>query len=276
MKDFQYLLPQTLEEAVKLKVEYDKAAVFMAGATDIVVRMRDYLLTPDYVIDLKKIPGLDNITFSKENGLRIGCLVTMNEIAENKDVREYYPTLAAAAESVGSKQVRNRATCIGNIVNASPLADTATPLYCYDAVVEIYGPEGKRELPITEFILFVRRVALERGEVVTGIRVPYREAEGEFRKIARRDQVDLSTVCGTVLKIGSEYHIAMGSVAPTPLRLRKTEELLAGKKLTKKLIEEAAKLAPTEVTPIDDVRASKQYRLDMVAYIVRDVLTKLA
>ncbi len=276
MKDFQYLLPQTLEEAVKLKAEYDKAAVFMAGATDIVVRMRDYLLTPEYVIDLKKIPGLNSITFSKEKGLHIGCLVTMNEIAENKDVREYYPTLAAAAESVGSKQVRNRATCVGNIVNASPLADTATPLYCYDAVMEILGPEGSRELPITEFILFVRKVALERGEVVTGIRVPYCEAKGEFRKIARRDQVDLSTVCGTVLKIGDNYHIAMGSVAPKPLRLTKTEELLAGKKLTKKLIEEAAELAPTEVNPIDDVRASKQYRLDMVAYIVRDVLTKLA
>ena len=275
MKDFQYLLPQTLEEAVKLKAEYDKAAVFMAGGTDVVVRMRDYLLTPEYVIDLKNIPGLNCITFSKEEGLRIGCLVTMNEIAENKDVQEYYPTLAAAAESVGSRQVRNRATCIGNIVNASPLADTATPLYCYDAIVEILGPNGKRELPITEFILFVRKVALERGEVVTSIRVPYREAKGGFRKIARRDQVDLSTVCGTVLQIGDAYHIAMGSVAPYPLRLKKTEELLAGKKLTKALINKAAKLAPTEVSPIDDVRASKQYRLDMVAYIVREELAKL-
>lgn len=276
VKDFQYLLPHTIEEAVALKNEHDQAAVFMAGATDVVVRMRDHLLTPEYVIDLKAIPELGGITFSTEKGLFIGALATMNEIAADKNVLKYYPTLAKAAQSVGSKQVRNRATCIGNIVNASPLADTATPLYCYDAVVEIAGPEGKRELPITEFILFVRKVALQRGELVTGIRVPFKGAEGEFFKISRRDQVDLSTVCGTVLKIGGEYRIAMGSVAPQPRRLPKTEDLLRDADITPELIEQAAELAKTEVSPIDDVRADKQYRLDMVAYIVRTGLKKLA
>ena len=276
MKEFQYLLPKTVAEAVALKEKYDKAAVFMAGATDVVVRMRDYLMTPEYVIDLKAIPELGGITFSKETGLHIGALATMNEIAADENVKKYYPTLAKAAGSVGSKQVRNRATCIGNIVNASPLADTATPLYCYDAIVEIAGPNGTRELPITEFILFVRKVALERGEMVTGIRVPFKAAEGEFYKISRRDQVDLSTVCGTVLKIDGRYHIAMGSVAPQPRRLPKTEALLNGAPLTPELIEQAAQLATTEVSPIDDVRADKQYRLDMVAYIVRNALGKLA
>ena len=276
MKEFQYLLPHTVAEAVALKEKYDKAAVFMAGATDVVVRMRDYLMTPEYVIDLKAIPELGGITFSKEKGLHIGALATMNEIAGDENVKQFYPTLAKAAGSVGSKQVRNRATCIGNIVNASPLADTATPLYCYDAIVEIAGPNGTRELPITEFILFVRKVALERGEMVTGIRVPYREAQGEFYKISRRNQVDLSTVCGTVLKIDGAYHIAMGSVAPQPRRLPKTEALLSGAPLTPELIEQAAQLATTEVSPIDDVRADKQYRLDMVAYIVRNALGKLA
>ena len=276
MKEFQYLLPHTVAEAVALKEKYDKAAVFMAGATDVVVRMRDYLLTPEYVIDLKAIPELGGITFSKEKGLHIGALATMNEICADENVKQYYPTLAKAAGSVGSKQVRNRATCIGNIVNASPLADTATPLYCYDAIVEIAGPNGTRELPITEFILFVRKVALERGEMVTGIRVPFREAQGEFCKISRRDQVDLSTVCGTVLKIDGTYRVAMGSVAPQPRRLPKTEAFLNGAPLTPERIEEAAQLATTEVSPIDDVRADKQYRLDMVAYIVRNALGKLA
>ena len=276
MKAFEYLLPQTLEEDIAQKKQYGAAAVVMAGATDIVVRMRDRLLQPDYVIDLKGIPGLDGITFSESDGLRIGALAKMNEIAANDEVRKRYPTLAKAAASVGSKQVRNRATCIGNIVNASPLADTATPLYCYDAIVEIAGPDGRREVPIRDFILFVRKVDLREGEIVTGIRVPFVTAQGEFYKISRRSQVDLSTVCGTVLRVGDDYRVAMGSVAPTPLRLPKTEALLAGKKLDKALIAEAAALAATEVSPIDDVRADRQYRLDMVSYIVRDALGKLA
>lgn len=276
MKAFEYLLPRTLEEAVALKKQHGTSAVVMAGSTDIVVRMRDNLMQPDYVIDLKGVPGLGGVTFSEKDGLHIGALATMNEIAANADVRAHYPTLAKAAASVGSRQVRNRATCIGNIVNASPLADTATPLYCYDAVVEIAGPAGKREVPIQKFLLFVRKVDLQEGEIVTGIRVPCVEAKGEFYKIARRSQVDLSTVCGTVLRVGDEYRVAMGSVAPTPLRLPKTEALLKGRKLDAALIAEAAALAATEVSPIDDVRADRQYRLDMVSYIVRDALGKLA
>lgn len=276
MKAFEYLLPRTLEEAVALKKQHGTSAVVMAGSTDIVVRMRDNLMQPDYVIDLKGVPGLGGVTFSEKDGLHIGALATMNEIAANADVRAHYPTLAKAAASVGSRQVRNRATCIGNIVNASPLADTATPLYCYDAVVEIVGPAGKREVPIQKFILFVRKVDLQEGEIVTGIRVPCVEAKGEFYKISRRSQVDLSTVCGTVLHVGDEYRVAMGSVAPTPLRLPKTEALLKGRKLDAALIAEAAALAATEVSPIDDVRADRQYRLDMVSYIVRDALGKLA
>ena len=276
MRDFVYLAPETLEEAAALKLEHDDKAIYMAGATDVIIRLRDYLIAPDYVIDLKNIPDIGGITFSETDGLHIGALATMTQIATNPQVLAHYPTLAEAASTVGGRQIRNRATCIGNIVNASPLADTATPLYCYDAVVEIFGLPGRREVPISEFIQFVRKVDLRPGELVTGIRVPYlANATGVFRKIARRNEVDLSTVCGTVLRTSGGWRIAMGSVAPTPLRLPKTEALLAGKPLSDALIEEAALLAATEVSPIDDVRADKQYRLDIVSYLVRDGLTKL-
>jgi carbon-monoxide dehydrogenase medium subunit len=142
--------------------------------------------------------------------------------------------------------------------------------------MELYSLSGCREVPIQEFILFVRKVALNPGELVTGIRVPYLpNAKGVFRKIARRNEVDLSTVCGTVLKTDNGWRIAMGSVAPTPLRLPKTEALLNAQPLNDALITEAAALAATEVNPIDDVRADRQYRLDIVSYLVRDALTKL-
>jgi carbon-monoxide dehydrogenase medium subunit len=173
-------------------------------------------------------------------------------------------------------QVRNRATCIGNIVNASPLCDTGTPLYAMDAVMCLESARGKREVPITEFITFVRKTVLADDEIVTAVRVPYIEgAAGVFTKVARRKEVDLSTICGTAVKAGDEYRLAFGAVAPTPVRLPKTEALLRGSALTDALIEEAAKLARTEVKPIDDVRASKAYRLDVVEVIVRNSLRTL-
>ncbi len=270
MKDFLYLAPDTLEDAVKLLNEYKEKAVVLNGGTDVIVRMRDHLIHPDYVVDIKKIKELYGIHFDAKEGLRIGACATMNEIAENEDVKKHYPYLAKAVSSVGSKQIRNRATCVGNIVNASPLADSATPLLALDAVVEIVGSGGKREVKLRDFIVFVRKTVLEKDEIVTAVRVPYDpKIVGCFFKNSRRKEVDLSTVCGTVLKKEDEYRLALGSVAPTPLRLEKTEKLLRGREMTEELIMEACELAKTEVAPIDDVRASKQYRLDAVAVIVK-------
>ncbi len=275
MNEFEFYQPKTIAEACALK-EQGKGVIFNGG-TDIVILLRERLIHPEYVIDIKKIPGLDTITFNKQDGLTIGACVTVAEISENKDVKEFYPFLAEAAGSLGSKQVRNRATCAGNIINASPLCDTGTPLYALDAVLCIEGKNGKREEKITDFIKFVRKVDLAPDEIVTAIKVPYIEGtKGIFTKVARRKEVDLSTICGTVAYVNGEYHIAMGAVAPTPVRLPKTEALVNGaKSVTEAIVEEAAKLARTEVKPIDDVRASKEYRLDVVEVIVRNSLNAL-
>lgn len=273
MKEFDYYQPKTIAEASELRARYGKAAVLLNGGTDVVIQLREKLIAPDAVIDIKHIPGLDRITFDKKNGLVIGACATVAALAADENVKRYYPFLGDAAESIGSKQVRNRATCIGNIVNASPLCDTGTPLYALNAVVMLESASGKREVPITEFITFVRKTVLKEDELVTAIRVPYVEGvKGVFTKVARRKEVDLSTICGTVVKDGNSFCIALGAVAPTPVRLPKTEALLSGKPLTDALIEEAAKLAQTEVSPIDDVRASKAYRLDVTEVIVRNGL----
>ena len=277
MREFEFLQPKSIAEAIAMRVEHGDRLVVYNGGTDIVIQLRDRLIAPDYVMDVKKIPGLHEITFSEKEGLFIGACVTMNEIGGNEAVRTHYPFLAEAALSVGSKQVRNRATSVGNIVNASPLCDTGTPLYAADAVMCLEGPNGKREVPIREFITFVRRTVLQKDEIVTGIKVPYdKDLRGIFTKVARRREVDLSTICATVARSGSEWKLAFGAVAPTPVRQPKTEELLRGKEITEALIDEAAKLARTEVSPIDDVRASKEYRLDVVEVIVRRSLKALA
>lgn len=273
MKEFDYYQPKTIAEASELRARFGKAAVLLNGGTDVVIQLRERLIAPDAVIDIKHIPGLDRITFDKQNGLVIGACATVAALSADENVKRYYPFLAEAAESIGSKQVRNRATCIGNIVNASPLCDTGTPLYALNAVVLLESASGKREVPITEFITFVRKTVLREDELVTAIRVPYVEGvKGVFTKVARRKEVDLSTICGTIVKDGNGFRIALGAVAPTPVRLPKTEALLAGKPLTDALIEEAAKLAQTEVSPIDDVRASKAYRLDVTEVIVKNGL----
>ena len=277
MREFEFLQPKSIAEAIAMRVEHGDRLVVYNGGTDIVIQLRDRLIAPDYVMDVKKIPGLHEITFSEKEGLFIGACVTMNEIGGNEAVRAHYPFLAEAALSVGSKQGRNRATSVGNIVNASPLCDTGTPLYAADAVMCLEGSNGKREVPIREFITFVRRTVLQKDEIVTGIKVPYdKDLRGIFTKVARRREVDLSTICATVARSGNEWKLAFGAVAPTPVRLPKTEELLRGKEITEALIDEAAKLARTEVSPIDDVRASKEYRLDVVEVIVRRSLKALA
>lgn len=277
MNEFEYLQPKTIGEAIALRERYGSAAVVYNGGTDIVILLRERHIKPDYIIDIKKIPELYGIKFDKKDGLTIGACVTVSELSENADVKAYYPFLADAAGSLGSKQVRNRATCAGNIINASPLCDTGTPLYALDATMCIEGKAGKREVPITEFITFVRKTVLAPDEIVTAIKVPYVEGtKGIFTKVARRKEVDLSTICATVARVNGEYRLAFGAVAPTPVRLPKTEALLRGKTLDDKLIEEAAKLARTEVSPIDDVRASKEYRLDVVEVITRNSLKTLS
>ncbi|MGB4659007.1 MAG: xanthine dehydrogenase family protein subunit M [Mobilitalea sp.] len=277
MKEFEYLRPDTMEEAIAFRTQHEGCSVLLNGGTDIVIQLRDRLIAPEYVIDIKHIPGLRSITFSKEEGLYIGACATMNEVADNEDVKKYYPFLSEAARSVGSKQVRNRATLIGNIVNASPLCDAGTPLYVCEANMCIIGKDGYREVPISEFITFVRRTILKPDEIVAGCKVPYLEgAVGIFTKVSRRQEVDLATICGTVLRMGDSYRMAFGAVAPTPVRLTKTEDLLKGKKLIPELILEAAKLACTEVAPISDIRASKKYRLDVVEVTVKRSLEQLA
>ncbi len=277
MNEFEFLQPKTIGEAIALREQYGAAAVVYNGGTDIVIQLRERLIQPDYIIDIKGIPELYGIAFSKADGLKIGACVTANELGGHADVKAYYPFLSEAALSLGSKQVRNRATCAGNIINASPLCDTGTPLYALDATVCIEGKAGKREVPITEFITFVRKTVLRPDEIVTAIKVPYVEGtKGIFTKVARRREVDLSTICSTVALVNGEYRLAFGAVAPTPVRLKKTEALLKGRALDDRLIEEAAQLACTEVSPIDDVRASKAYRLDVVGSLVRGGLRTLS
>ena len=275
MREFEYVAPKTVKEAINLLATYKEKATILAGGTDVVIRLRDEIIEPEFIIDIKHIDELNGIKFDKKEGLFVGANATMHEIQNDKNVKEFYPFYADACGHVGSKQVRNKATSVGNLCTASPLGDSLTPMYCLDATVVIEGPKGKREVPVREFITFVRKTVLERDELVLGVKFPYVECKGIYTKNARRHEVDLSNIVATILKVGDEYRIAYGSVAPTPIRLVKTEEFLKGKKIDDKVIEEAKKILATEISPISDLRATKEYRVSVSQSILENSLKAL-
>ncbi len=271
LKDFLYLKATSVEETVKLLLDYNGKAKIFNGGTDMIVRMTENIENPEALIDIKGIENLDKITFDQTKGLSIGACVTMNELSANSDILERYRIIAESAHTVGSHQVRNRATMAGNITNASPLADTATALLVLDAVIKATGNGAKKEISIHDFFKGVKKTCLEESDVVTEILVPAfnNPVTGIYQKHARRDEVDLATVCSSVVKVDGEIRIAFGSVAPTPVRLFKTEEFLKGKDLNQETIEEACNLALSEVSPIGDIRASKEYREDLIKISVK-------
>lgn len=271
MSIFEYFEPTTLKEAIDILNEKGEEASILNGGTDLIVRMRDGISDPKYVVDIKKIKGMDDIRI--ENGrVFIGASVLLNDLGNNHDIQKSYPFLSKAALSIGSKQVRNRATCIGNICNASPLAGMATPLLALNATVHVFGNYGEKDILLKDFFVFVRKTLLKHGEIVTDISFEEQECLGVFTKISRRRKVDLSTVCSTVVKKYDEYRISFGAVAPTPVRLNKTEAFLKGKTLSKDIIEKACELAMSEVSPISDIRASESYRRELVQVMLRNSL----
>lgn len=272
MKAIEYYSPTSLKEAVMLLKEYGSDASILNGGTDLIVRMRNCFSDPKAVVDIKRIKELHQLVI-EDGRVFIGACVLLNDLAENDLISIRYPYLAQAALSIGSRQVRNRATCVGNVCNASPLADTAIPLLALEADVHIYSSSGIKTVALENFFVFVRKTILQPDEIVTGISFkddPNRL--GIFYKMSRRKEVDLSTVCSTVIKNGDRYTVSFGAVAPTPLRLKKTEAYLNAHPLTKETIDEACAIADSEVAPISDIRASETYRREMVEHMLRKSL----
>lgn len=271
LRKFEYLKLDSIKETISILSQYGGKAQILNGGTDLIVGIRDKIIQPEYVVDIKAIPQLNKITYSEQDGLHIGATATLNEISDSKVVQRNYPILAEACKTVGSYQVRNRATLVGNICNASPAADTTPPLLVLEAKVNIIGPTGEKIVPINEFFTGVKKNILKKGEIVTSVIVPSLRDEwtGVYLKQGRRKDVDLATVGVAVVCIRDEIRIALGAVAPTPIRAFKTEELLKGKTIDESLLEKAGKSALTEVSPISDVRSSQEYREEIIKVLVR-------
>jgi len=271
------------------------------GGTDIFVRIRDGVIRPRFVVDVKHLPGMRDILYDEQAGLTIGAAATMNQVARHPDVQAHYPLLAEAANSVASYQVRNRATLGGNLCNGSPAADTAPAALVLEGRFVLHGPDpsgfpqpegskrGEREVPAGEFFLGPGKTAMQAGELMTAIRFPAPPAgsAGRYLKLGRNKIGDLSIVGVAVFGFpdgtapsGYRFRIGLASVAPVPLQALEAEELLAANPPGEKTFALAAEKAMEAATPIDDVRASAAYRKAMVHNLtlrgLRDVWPKLA
>ena len=275
--EFDYFKPSSIDEAIKLLNKYGAKARILSGGTDLVVRIKDGFETPDAVIDIKGLDELKVLDF-KDNKLIVGTLTTFNELIDSEVVKEKFPLLWESAKSVASMGIRNRATMVGNICSAVPSLDSGPALLLYEATVVVKGKDGERRIPIEEWFLGPRKTALKEGELVEYIEIPLPQKKhaGCYVKLGRYNGEDLAQVGVGVLALeGNEYRVAFCAVGPKPTRAKKIEELLNGKELSDSLIEEAKKLVEEEISPITDIRATKEYRMHM-AKVMLDRALKAA
>ncbi len=279
----EYAAPHTLDEALELLAAQGEKVKLLAGGTDLIPQLKKRKTSvPACLLDLKRITGLDGVSFGHESGLSIGALATIRTIAESPGPKEHFPALVQAARSMASPQVRNRGTFVGNICNAVPSADSAPPLLALGARVLIRGSKGARTVPLEEFFTGPSKTVLEPDEVVTEIAVPD-PAPGTrqvYLKLGARHSMDLAIVGVGIAGrcedgVCKDVRIGLGAVAPTPVRAPVAEEMLRGQRVTADLIEEAARHAVTQCSPIDDHRASQEYRCEMIYVLTKRALTQI-
>jgi carbon-monoxide dehydrogenase medium subunit len=273
-----YHRPATLDEAFRLASDLPDAR-YIAGGTDLLVQMRNGPVPPA-LISLRGLPELGGIESSER--VRIGAGVPLSDVQTHPLIVERFPALVASISSLGSPQIRNVATIGGNLVNASPAADTAPPLLIYEASVELCDADGSREIALEEFLLGPGLTALKPGEILSAVHIsePDPEAGSVF---LRRGRVTMDLPIASVAALGerngsghTRLRLAAGAVAPVPMRLRRTEEAAEGSDLDDEVRALAIETARDEIAPISDLRSTEDYRRHLTGVLVGRALEQLA
>jgi len=262
----------TTGEAIRLLSENGESARIVAGATDLILELeRGVRRGIHTLIDITRIPGLDQITLDEDDVIHLGPLVTHNHCATSKLIRERGFPLARASWEVGAPQIRNRSTVAGNLITASPANDTITPLMALGGWVILASARGERKVLLHDFYTGVRRTVMQPDEMLVDIAFPAlkKDQRGTFIKLAlRRAQaisvINVAVVLGLKSATVTSASITLGAVAPTIIHAEEAENYLSGKELTEDVVAEAARLAMEASHPIDDIRGSASYRREMI------------
>jgi len=277
MREFTYLEPKTAEEAVSILSQYGGTAKPLAGGTDLLIQMKLRTLKPACLVNVKKIPGF-NVVRAEAEALHIGAATTIRVLERSDLVRKQYPLLSDVIQSFGSVQVRNMATIGGNICNASPAADFATSLLALYTQVKIVGPNGVRMASLDGLFTRPDQCALKPDELLAEIMISYPKpgTGSAFMKLSRvkTDLAKVSVAVVLTLKGGvcEDVRIAMGAVAPTPMRAMNAEAALTGQSLTDEAIEGAAEAASAESKPLASVGSTEEYKREAVRAMVKRCL----
>lgn len=273
----EFINATTIEEVTRILADKRDRARVVAGGTDLILELeRGVRKDVDTLIDITRIPNLDQITIDDDEVIHLGALVTHNDCAASKLIRKRAYPLARAAWEVGAPQIRNRGTIAGNLITGSPANDTITPLMALGAKVKLVSAKRTRVVPLKKFYLGVRKTVMEADEMLVDIFFPAlsKSQHGTFIKLALRRAQAISLVnAAIILDVKSDTvksaSITLGAVTPIITHASKAEKFLTGKKLNEKNIAAAAELAVKSAKPIDDVRGSASYRKEMVRVITQ-------
>lgn len=279
IKDFEYFAPKTLEEALALLDKYRDECKVICGGQSLLILMRQGLVAPEYLIDIKGISELNYINHDVKEGLRIGALTTHRAIEKSPVMKNGYSVLAEMEHRLASIQTRNWGTIGGNLCHGDPAGDPAPVLIALKATLKMAGLNGERTVAAEDFTLDYFETALDPGELLAEIQVPvppphtgtaytkFNVIESDLATVGVAVSVTLSAGNG----ICDDVRIALGASAPTPMRAKQAEEVLRGKKITDDLLREAGSVASTEAEPLSDIAASAEYRQELVKVLVARV-----
>ena len=277
MRDFEYLPTKTLQEACSSISQYKEEGKVLAGGQSLITLLRQKLISPSYLIDIKDVSELDYLTYDEKKGLRMGALTTHRAIEKSPLIRSKYPVLSEMEKSVASVQTRNWGTIGGNLCSADPIGDPAPSLIALDAKIKIVSSRGEKTISLENFFTDYFTTILEPDEILTEIQLPAPVAHTgvvymKFSTIEAGIKIvstSTSVILGSDKLTCKDARIVMSAVAPVPFNARKAGELLIGKKINDDLIAEAAQLASEETNPTSDVHASAEFRREIAKVLVR-------
>ena len=275
-----YIRPKDMKKALQVMKQWKKRATLIAGGTNVIPDLRARAIHPEVLIDISHFKNLSYIREDKKK-IRVGALTTISELASSNIIQKWVPVFSQAANQLGNPLVRNRATIAGNLADASPAADTAVPLLALEAIIVIQGGKEK-QVPIHQFFVGPNQTVLKRDEIIKEVIVPKfnPNARTAYFKLGLRNSMAISVVSIAVLMemektFCKKARIGYGAVAPKPIRVYRIEEMLENRELTERLLRACCETIGKEISPISDIRASKEYRTEMASILFKRVLKQV-